>query len=173
MADISKFIPTLIKHEGGYVNDPADPGGATKWGVTINTWRKLGYDKDGDGDIDENDIKLLEVKDVIPIIKISYWDKLRADEIKNQSIAEICVDWIYNSGTGVIKNIQKLLGLEPDGIVGKQTLEFINSHDQKELHERILIARHNYYQTIIAKNPKLKKFEKGWLKRLYSYKFVI
>jgi hypothetical protein len=49
MADLKIFLPKILKWEGGFVNDPADPGGATNMGVTISTWRQVGYDKTGDG----------------------------------------------------------------------------------------------------------------------------
>ena len=56
MADVMKLAPFILSFEGGFVNDPDDRGGATNKGVTIATWRKVGYDKDGDGDIDFNDL---------------------------------------------------------------------------------------------------------------------
>lgn len=55
MADVRKLLPFILKWEGEFVNDPLDKGGATNKGVTIATWRNVGYDKDGDGDIDVDD----------------------------------------------------------------------------------------------------------------------
>ena len=52
MADVKILAPFILKWEGGFVNHPNDPGGATNKGVTIAVWKKQGYDKDGDGDID-------------------------------------------------------------------------------------------------------------------------
>ena len=62
MANVYKLAPWILKWEGGFVNDPADLGGATNMGVTIGTWKSCGYDKDGDGDIDVDDLRLLNVR---------------------------------------------------------------------------------------------------------------
>lgn len=60
MAEIKKFEPFILKWEGGakYTNKKSDKGGATKYGITIATWRTVGYDKNGDGKIDEKDVSL-------------------------------------------------------------------------------------------------------------------
>ena len=66
MANVDSLLPYILKFEGGFVNDPADAGGATNKGVTIATWRQVGYDKDGEGDIDGADLKMqtdAEVRD--------------------------------------------------------------------------------------------------------------
>ena len=65
MADVNRLAPFILKWEGGFVDHKNDKGGATNMGVTIATWRQNGYDKDGDGDIDVADLKLLTKQDVI------------------------------------------------------------------------------------------------------------
>ena len=65
MAKIDILAPFILSWEGGYANDPDDPGGATNRGVTIGTWRQVGYDKDGDGDIDVDDLKKITVEDAV------------------------------------------------------------------------------------------------------------
>ena len=65
MANVNDLAPFILKWEGGFVNDPKDRGGATNMGVTLNTWNRVGYDKDKDGDIDVKDLKLLSKEDVV------------------------------------------------------------------------------------------------------------
>ena len=85
MANVNKLAPWILKWEGGWVNDPDDLGGATNMGVTIGTWRACGYDKDGDGDIDVDDLRLLTREDVVNrILKPHYWDRWKADRIESQ-----------------------------------------------------------------------------------------
>ncbi len=123
-----KLVPYILKWEGGFINDPQDLGGATNMGVTISTWKQVGYDKDGDGDIDVNDLHLLTRDDVVNrVLKPHYWDRCRADEIESQSIANIVVDWVWGSGKPGITRVQKILGVKQDGIVGPKTLAAINS----------------------------------------------
>ena len=86
MADIKLYLPKLLTWEGGFVDDPADPGGATNKGITIATWRAVGYDKTGDGLITAADLKLLTATDVEMVLRYFYWDKWKADQIKNQSV---------------------------------------------------------------------------------------
>ena len=95
MANVYKLAPWILKWEGGFVNDPADLGGATNMGVTIGTWKSCGYDKDGDGDIDVDDLHLLTREDVVKrVLKPHYWDRWKADLITSQSVANILVDWV-------------------------------------------------------------------------------
>lgn len=170
MARIEELIPKITKWEGGFVNDKTDKGGVTNMGVTISTWKKVGYDKDGDGDIDEQDIKLL-TKDDFKFVLKKYWDKWSADKIKNQSIAEILVDWVWGSGKWGIQIPQRLLGLKEDGIVGDITISKINSLNQKELFDSIFNARVEFLNNIVKKDISQKKFIKGWLNRLNDFKF--
>lgn len=172
MANVSKLLPFILSWEGGYVNDPIDKGGATNMGVTIATWRNVGYDKDGDRDIDVDDLKLLSKDDVLSrVLKPHYWDKWKADQIKSQSVANILVDWVWGSGANGIKIPQKLLGLTVDGIVGPKTLAAVNSSDSLALFNAIKAEREAFLYRIVERDPTQKRFIKGWLNRLNALKY--
>lgn len=192
MADVNVLLPFILKWEGGFVNDPADAGGATNKGVTIGTWRQVGYDKDGDGDIDVQDLKLLSNDDVRDrVLKPHYWNRWKADNIQSQKIANILVDWVWGSGKHGIVIPQRLLGVKDDGIVGEKTLSAVNFADPDQLFDAIYKARVDFLneitQSSIAKYEKKigrkateselmkytnKRFLKGWLNRLADIKRI-
>lgn len=170
MAQIKKLSPIIAKWEGKFVDDPIDKGGATNMGITIGTWRSVGYDKNDDGIIDVQDMKLLDYNDFSAVLRI-YWNRWQADSIENQSVAGILVDWVWASGVWGIKIPQRILGLKEDGIVGPATLKAVNSADQKELFDKIFEARKKFFEDIAKNNPSQKRFIKGWLNRLNDFKF--
>jgi lysozyme family protein len=135
--------------------------------VTLATWRRYGYDKDLDGDIDERDVMLITEYDAVyEIMKPIYWDKWKADQIGCQAIANLVVDWYWNSGTYGIKIPQRVLGVTMDGLVGPKTLAAINGHpDKKKLFQTLWHERKTYFQRL-AERPGQRKFLAGWMNRL-------
>ena len=170
MADMNKLIPFIFKWEGGWSNHKNDKGGATNMGVTIATWKRHGYDKNRDGVIDVKDLKLITKEDAVRILRI-YWNKWKADQINNQSIANILVDWVWGSGTNGIKIPQRILGVKQDGIVGPKTIEAINKYEQKTLFDKIHKAREQYFRDICRRDSTQYVFLNGWLNRLNNFKF--
>ena len=169
MAQMEKLLPFILQWEGGYVNDPQDLGGATNKGITLETWKQQGYDKNGDGTIDEEDLKLLNRQDFQAILRI-YWNRWKADQIVSQALANILVDWLWNSGKYGITLPQKLLGVKQDGIVGPLTLQALNSHpNPQQLFHAIKQERIDYINRICQSRPANMRFRKGWLRRVESF----
>ena len=166
MADKNKLIPTIKKWEGGYSDNPNDRGGATNSGVTLAVYQSV-YGKSKT----KNDLKKMTSDQWDYIFTKLYWNKWKADEIKNQSIANILVDWVWMSGYGTIKKIQSLFGLTADGIVGNKTISYINSQDQEEVFNKIWNRRKQFYESLVKNNPSQKVFLKGWMNRLNTFKF--
>lgn len=172
MANARLYIPLVLRWEGGFVNDPLDRGGATNKGVTIATWKCMGYDNDNDGDIDIADLKLMSDEQAFQIMKRGYWDRWKADQINNQSVAEQLVDWVWGSGVWGIKLPQHILNVTADGVVGPKTIEALNNYNQKDIHFLIKQDRIIFINGIVQRDKSQMRFYKGWMNRINSFKFV-
>ena len=172
MAKFENFAGKLLRLEGGYVNHPLDKGGPTKYGVILSVWKEHGHDKDGDGDIDADDIKKLSEDDARYIAKKIFWDYFLADHIGNESVAEFIVDWGYNSARKTVaKIVQRLVNVEVDGTVGIQTLRAVNQADQERLFNQLKIERKVFLNNIIRRKPDQIVFYDGWMNRVNSFRF--
>lgn len=188
MANPKLLFPFILKWEGGFVNDPADSGGATNMGVTLSTYeaycRKKGYPRPT-----VERLKAITKDQVFDIFKIMYWDKWHGDEINDQRVANILVDWFWCSGSRGITNPQRVLGVTIDGIVGVKTISAVNFADPKELFDSIWECRKQFllnitnvsveaYKKMIGRTPTeaellkhtKKRFINGWLNRLNQIK---
>ena len=167
MASFDIYAPKLKKWEGNkFVADPADYGGATNSGVTLDTFRMIyGADKTVD------DLRNMTEEQWRGVMKGYFWDKCKADSIKNQSVAEIFVDWCINAGIGKIKKVQAMVGTKADGIVGPKTILAINSANQESLHGKIKLARANRYVTQMENDSSQIKFFNGWFNRIIDFNY--
>lgn len=166
MANALSMMPHIKRWEGGYSCDPDDRGGCTMMGVTLNTYRRYyGASRTC------SDLKRITDEQWVTIFKAGYWDKMKADQIGNQSLAELCVDMCWMSGTTTaIMRIQRVLGCKADGIVGPKTLYALNKSPRAN-YEALWQMRYNWLCQIASVGNN-RKFLKGWLNRLNSQKFV-
>lgn len=171
MAKVDFLVPKILKWEGGFVNHPNDRGGATNKGITIGSYtyyRKL----KGLPQPTVNDLKNISDEEWMDILKTLYWDKWKADQINNQSIANLLVDWVWGSGGYGIKYPQQILCVVADGIVGNKTLSAVNNYpSQRELFQKLWDRRMQHFESIAQRDSSQKIFLKGWMNRLNDYKF--
>lgn len=165
MADYMKLAPFILRWEGGYANDPDDPGGATNMGVTLETYRaycrRRGYPSPTVARL-----RAMTRETWADIFKTMFWDRWRADEIRDQAVAGMLVDWLWCSGNYGIRLPQKVLGVKTDGIVGGVTLSAVNAADPAALFAALKRERTDFIERICKSRPASRKFRRGWLNRI-------
>ena len=162
-----KIIEHFKKWEGGYANDPDDTGGCTMSGITIGTFREYyGYKKTCE------DLKKLTDEQWLHIFYKKFYNKIKADMIRNDSICLMILTMCWMSGTKTsIRKIQRVLKVMDDGIVGPVTLKAINDDNEKKVFDELKYMRTCWFESIVMNHPNKKKFLKGWMNRLNDIKF--
>ncbi|MDG1471730.1 MAG: holin-associated N-acetylmuramidase [Ascidiaceihabitans sp.] len=183
MQSVKQIATEIVHREGGYVNDPDDPGGATNFGVTIHTMRRLGLDLDRDGDVDTQDVKRLTRDHAIDIFVTHYFDRPRIAELPIPLQTSV-FDMYVNAGGNAIKILQRLLRdmgqeVSVDGALGPMSIGAAHLvHDQAADHlvDAYGIARRNYYFRLADKRAASRKYARnrkggkgGWIKRAEEF----
>ncbi|MCC0809556.1 hypothetical protein FPV16_25735 [Methylobacterium sp. W2] len=155
-SNFERALPLVLKHEGGYVDHPSDPGGATNLGVTIGTlssWLKRPATK--------ADVKALTRATVAPIYRKNYWDVLRCDEMP-AGVDYAVFDFGVNSGPKrAAMALQRAIGVADDGIIGKVTIANIATRPVDQIIERLMADR----MTFLRRLSTWQTFGKGWTSR--------
>ena len=151
--NFDQCLALVLKEEGGYVNDPRDPGGRTNHGVTQKVWEDwVGHP------VTEDDMKNLSVQDVAPLYKKNYWDKINGDSLP-LGIDYATFDMAVNSGvTRAAKTLQQVCGVGQDGQIGPATIAAAEEANGREVATRICEARMAFLQGL----PTWPTFGKGW-----------
>jgi lysozyme family protein len=170
----------VLSNEGGLEEDSNDPGGITNFGISLRflkSTNNLKYDFNGDGLIDEREIKDLTQENAIIVYQNEFWNVAHFDKILNQSLCNYLFDMSVNMGLATaIKITQQALCafnknrnfITIDGILGSNTLDEIN-HVGSMLLPALISERTNNYRMQVALNPDKKEFLNDWLNR--SFKF--
>lgn len=183
MRHIYDIAKDIVAREGGYVNDPDDPGGATKYGVTLTTLTSLGEDINADGTVDEADVKALGKSKATEIFVDHYFTKPHIDLLP-EILQDTVFDMQVNAGRNAVVILQKLLhqmGFEirVDGKIGPQTAKAAQAAakvDAQALRDAYGIARRNYYLAIADRRPASRKYARtraggkgGWIRRAEEF----
>jgi lysozyme family protein len=181
--DVWHIAQEIVAREGGYVNDPDDLGGATNFGVTIHTMRRLGLDLTGDGRVTASDVKALTRKQALDIFVAHYFEKPGIARLPVALQASV-FDMYVNAGSNAVKILQRLvskMGFEckADGVIGPMTLAAVQrAHDAARLYiaDAYAIERRNYYFRIADKRAVSRKYARsraggkgGWIKRAEEF----
>lgn len=183
MKTVQDIAEEIVLREGGYVNDPDDPGGATNFGVTIHTMRRLGLDLDRDGDVDARDVRALTRSQAVDIFIRHYFQKPRINALPAALQASV-FDMYVNAGGNAVKILQRLLrqmGHEVgiDGVIGPITAQAAKTaaHAAPDhIADAYGIARRNYYFRLADRRPKSRKYARtraggkgGWIRRAEEF----
>jgi len=183
MQTVRQIAEEIVAREGGFVNDRDDPGGATKFGVTIHTLRRLGLDLTGDGGIDIADVKALSRSQASDIFVTHYFERPRIDEMPPVLQASL-FDMYVNAGGNAVRILQRMLrdmgyGVAVDGAIGPQTVKAAWDAAVPEpevLRDAYGVARRNYYFAIADGRVASRKFAQtrsgdkgGWIRRAEAF----
>lgn len=172
MADFSIAFSKVLVNEGGYVNDPSDPGGETYKGIArkiFNKWdgwllidtakRRNDFPSNLEQDVD------LQQK-VKNFYEVSFWDKVNGDNIKNQNVANSIFDFAVNAGVSTSASLaQMVIGAKTDGVLGQNSVAVLNDFDADHFLASFTIAKIARYIHIVKKRPESRKYFYGWICR--------
>lgn len=173
-----KAIETVLRHEGGYSNHPADPGGATNFGISLRFLQKLreidpddGYlfgDMDHDGDVDADDIRHLDRDEAVRIYESQWWDRYCYGMIIHAGLATKIFDFSVNMGPGrahrLVQQAVNRLGPETlvvDGMLGIKSFNAINRYP----HQEFLLASLRLEAIGFYNSLRKPEFIAGWINR--------
>tara|TARA_R110000868_G_scaffold138150_2_gene352044 strand:- start:3397 stop:3906 length:510 start_codon:yes stop_codon:yes gene_type:complete len=161
--NFDKALAAVLVHEGGYVNNPKDPGGETNLGCTKAVWEEhCGHP------VDTKTMKALTPFDVGPLYKNKYWDKIKGDDLPS-GVDYVVFDAAINSGAGrAAKWLQACVGVEPDGGIGPKTLAAIRAFDSEQLIKDYSKRRLSFLSDLST----WETFGRGWARRVNEVEAV-
>jgi len=183
MPSVKSIADAILAREGGFVNDPSDPGGATNFGVTIHTMRRLGLDLDGDGDVTEADVRVLTRDQARRIFIDHYFTAPRIGWLP-EPLHPSVFDMNVNAGRWSVRLLQRLctrmgFATDDDGQIGPVTrarAAAAFAAAPGHLVDAYGIQRRNYYYKLADRRPGSRKFARrrdggkgGWITRAEDF----
>lgn len=158
--NFQRSVEEVLKHEGGFSDHPADPGGATNYGITLKTYQQYRRNPH----LTAEDLKNITPEEVYDIYKLGYWDKVRAYDLPS-GVDFLVFDMAVNAGPArAVKILQTVLGVDVDGIIGNKTIKAAEEDSPEDIIRDYTSARAEYYESL----PHFPTFGKGWLRRTYE-----
>jgi lysozyme family protein len=170
MASFDLVLPIILKFEGGYVDDPTDPGGETNKGITMRTFQQCSQSLLGINPTSDN-LKALTDSQAAIIYKANYWNPIQGDSYPLQELANIVCDFYANAHTHATSLLQSVLNslgakLTVDGSIGPASVEALTSLPNDQVYRAYKQGRIDYYTQLGHKYP---QFVKGWLNRVNAF----
>ncbi len=178
MPDVNQLIDDLLRREGGYVNDPSDPGGPTNFGITIHTLSAVRGHK-----ATASEVKALTRDEAEQIYRTQYYIKPKINLLP-EDLQPSVFDMYVNAGTRSVKILQETLNkfgedLTVDGSIGPQTITAADEIDSIAGHylvDAYGIERREYYYRLADRRPATRKYAKtqkggkgGWINRAEEF----
>lgn len=167
MASFDIVLPIILRFEGGYVDDPTDPGGETNKGVTMATFRDCSHQLLG---LEPSSQNLRELTDAQAglIYRAKYWRPIQGDQMDLQDLANIVCDFYVNAGTNATCLLQQIIrdndgAVVCDGCIGPGTLQALHKLPQDVVYRAYKQGRIAYYEQLGRRYP---QFLEGWLQRV-------
>ena len=155
MGNFDKAFDLLIGNEGGYVNNPSDPGGETNWGITRTVAVDNGY---------SGSMKLMPKETAKQIYKKMYWDKLQCDQLGFIVAFQLFDAGVNHGNSQAVKFLQRALSVVDDGVIGAKTISATNSLDDLQIVMLFNAERIEFYAALKT----FSTFGKGWVRRVAS-----
>ena len=170
MASFDLFLPIILRFEGGFVDDPTDPGGETNKGITMQTFQHCAHELLGIDPTSDNLRALTDAQAGI-IYRALFWNKMNGDDFQLQELANIVCDFYVNAGTHATVLLQRVLNgmgahVAEDGAIGPASIQALNALPQQEVYRKYKQGRIDYYQNLGQRFP---QFVQGWLNRVKAF----
>lgn len=161
-SNFDRCLAAVLAHEGGWSDDPRDPGSATNLGITLQVAQENRLDVDGDGDVDRQDLRKLTPKLAGKVYKAKYWNATHCDELPD-GLDYAVFDCSVNMGPARARQyLQMACGVKTDGVIGPKTMAQVQILGARHLIYAIELLRKNFYHA----SPNYGVFGRGWIARL-------
>ena len=155
MSDFDKAFDLLIGNEGGYVNDPKDPGGETNWGITKTVAVANGH---------TGDMRTMPKETAKGIYKKMYWDKLQCDQLPFVVAFQLFDAGVNHGNAQAAKFLQRALSIADDGVIGAKTIAAVSKLEDLQIVMLFNAERIEFYAALKT----FSTFGKGWVRRVAS-----